>query len=388
LIQVARSSSEDVGAVIERWRNAPMPRAPWLPPLDHLIPMDIVADEPRALAVPFALVDRPDEQRRESARYDPVAHGSMLVVGAGGSGKSGVLAALATAPTVFDRERVAAELPALWDALSAALEAGTRHPRLLLIDDVDAVIASSPEEYQGALTDLLTRVLREGPSLGVHTVLTAQRISGALGSVAALCGSRLVLRTSNRQEHLLAGGETGEFVSELPPGGGHWRGHRIQVLAATASTAMSPASVPRAVELDLASPKPLAVISSRPKQFAQTVQRIAPGRRIALLADRLPGAGDLEVSVGDAPSGRPAILVADPECWQANWVLLADLRRRCDLVIDGCSLSDIRALTRVRELPPPFPRGQRPLWLLDADGELHRARLRGGASATPARTRP
>jgi S-DNA-T family DNA segregation ATPase FtsK/SpoIIIE len=398
LLQVARSSSEDVGAVIERWRNAPMPRAPWLPPLEHVIPMDVVSGEPRALTVPFAVVDRPDEQRRESARYDPVAHGSMLVVGAGGSGKSGVLAAFAAAPTVFDRERVAADLPALWDALTAALEEGTRQPRLLLIDDVDAVIASSPEEYQGALSDLLTRVLREGPSLGVHAVLTAQRISGALGSVAALCGSRLVLRTSNRQEHLLAGGETGEFVSELPPGGGHWRGHRIQVLAATVpitsvpttsvptTSVPTPSSVPLAVELDLTSPKPLAVISSRPQQFAHTVQRISPGRRIALLADRVPGAGDLEVSAGGVPSGLPAILVADPECWQANWILLADLRRRCDLVIDGCSLGDIRALTRVRELPPPFPRGQRPLWLLDVDGELHRARLRGGASTTPAQT--
>jgi len=221
-------------------------------------------------------------------------------------------------------------------------------------------------------------------------VLTAQRISGALGSVAALCGSRLVLRTSNRQEHLLAGGETGEFVPELPPGGGHWRGHRIQVLAATISTAMSQVSAPCAVELELEldSPKPLAVISSRPQQFAHTVRRITPGRRIALLADRLPGAGDLEVSAGGAPSGLPAILVADPECWQANWILLADLRRRSDLLIDGCSLSDIRALTRVRELPPPFPRGQRPLWLLDVDGELHRARLHGGASATPAQTPP
>ncbi|MDQ1542764.1 MAG: segregation ATPase FtsK/SpoIIIE, family [Actinomycetota bacterium] len=388
LLQVARSSSEDVGAVIERWRDVPMPRAPWLPPLDHVIPMDIVAGEPRASTVPFALVDRPDEQRRETARYDPVAHGSMLVVGAGGSGKSGVLDALATAPTVFDRARVAAGSPALWDALAAALEAGTRHPRLLLIDDVDAVIASSPEEYQGALTDLLTRVLREGPSLGVHAVLTVQRISGALGSVAALCGSRLVLRTSNRQEHLLAGGETGEFVSELPPGGGHWRGHRIQVLAATASTAMWPAPAPRAVELDLAASKPLAVISSRPQQFARTVQLIAPGRRISLLADRLPGTGDLEVSAGGARGGLPAILVADPECWQANWILLADLRRRCDLLIDGCSLSDIRALTRVRELPPPFPRGERPLWLLDVDHELHRARLRGGASAMPEQTPP
>jgi S-DNA-T family DNA segregation ATPase FtsK/SpoIIIE len=151
---------------------------------------------------------------------------------------------------------------------------------------------------------------------------------------------------------------------------------------------MLPASALRAVELDLDSSKPLAVISSRPGQFVQTVQRIAPGRRIALLADRLPGAGDLEVLAGGDPSGFPAILVADPECWQANWILLADLRRRCDLVIDGCSLSDIRALTRVRELPPPFPREQRPLWLLDVDGELHRARLHGGASATPARTPP
>jgi DNA segregation ATPase FtsK/SpoIIIE, S-DNA-T family len=400
LFQVARSASDHADALIERWRNAPLPRAPWLPPLAPLIPMDIVADEPPVLTVPFALVDRPDEQRTESGRYDPVAHGGMLVVGAGGSGKSGVLAALGAAPSAFEREPVAAELPALWDALTAALETGTRRPRLLLIDDVDAVVASSPEEYQGALTDLLTRVLREGPSRGVHTVLTAQRISGALGSIAALCGSRIVLRTSNRQEHLLAGGETGEFVSELPPGGGHWRGHRIQVLATTVPTATvptatvptatvptatvptttmpaTPVPVPRAIGIDLASPEPLAVVSTRPEQFAHTIHETAPGTRVTLLADRQPGPG--------APAEFPGILVADPECWQASWILLAELRRRSGLLIDGCSLSEIRALTRVRELPPPFPRGQRPLWLLDVDGELHRARL---LSATPAQTPP
>jgi S-DNA-T family DNA segregation ATPase FtsK/SpoIIIE len=67
-------------------------------------------------------------------------------------------------------------------------------------------------------------------------------------------------------------------------------------------------------------------------------------------------------------------------------MLLADLRRRSGLLIDGCSLSDIRALTRVRELPPPFARGQRPLWLLEIDGELRRARLSGGEAARPAPT--
>jgi S-DNA-T family DNA segregation ATPase FtsK/SpoIIIE len=392
LLQVARSTSEDIAVVVERWRDALTPRAPWLPPLAHRVSMEVASNEPSVMNVPFALVDRPDEQRRELARYDPVAHGSMLVVGAGGSGKSGVLAALACTPSVFDREIVPAELPALWDVLTAAVSEGTPRARLLLIDDVDAVVASSPEDYQGALTDLLARVLREGPSRGIHTVLTAQRISGALGSIAALCGSRLVLRTSNRQEHLLAGGETGEFVAALPPGGGHWRGHRIQVLLPTAPT-VSVASTLESVELQLGSPQPLAVVSSRPEQFAQTIQRIAPGRPVSLLADRLPAAGapGISASVPDgspdgSPDGIPGILVGDPEGWQANWMLLADLRRRSGLLIDGCSLSDIRALTRVRELPPPFARGQRPLWLLEIDGELRRARLSGGEAARPAPT--
>src|SRR5690554_1733256 len=76
---------------------------------------------------------------------------------------------------------------------------------------------------------MVMRLLREGPSAGIRTVLTAARAMAGLQSLLALCDSRLILRMPNRQEHLLAGGDTRSYEAELPPGAGSWRGHRVQI---------------------------------------------------------------------------------------------------------------------------------------------------------------
>jgi S-DNA-T family DNA segregation ATPase FtsK/SpoIIIE len=79
----------------------------------------------------------------------------------------------------------------------------------------------------------------------------------------------------------------------------------------------------------------------------------------------------LDVSLG----GAPDILVSDPEGWQSQWTMLGALMRSRGLLFDGCSLAEVRTLTRSRELPPPFPRGERALWLRSPDGAIVRARL-------------
>jgi S-DNA-T family DNA segregation ATPase FtsK/SpoIIIE len=395
LLQVARTTGDDIRAVVDRWSGAPAPRTPWLPPLPHRIPL--VQGSPGA-NVPFGIVDRPDEQRREDAFYDPLAHGSLMIVGNAGSGKSGVLDAMLAASSGRERVRIGPGLAALWDALATALATVSATPlsatslaappgpgRLLLIDDIDAIVASCSDDYQVAILDLLARVLREAPAQGIHLVLTAQRIPGALNSIAALCDSRLVLRTSDRQEHLLAGGASHGFVADLPPGAGHWRGHRAQVYETGGSRPGHVAA--RAVEVSVEPGLRLAVVSTHPERFGAELRLRWPAARVTVLGERRFGAdaaadparhshsdptsGALEIARGDAPE----LLVSDSDGWQANWSLLAQLRRESGIVFDGCTPSEIRALTRVRELPPPFDRGERPVWLLDASGDLHRARL-------------
>jgi S-DNA-T family DNA segregation ATPase FtsK/SpoIIIE len=65
--------------------------------------------------------------------------------------------------------------------------------------------------------------------------------------------------------------------------------------------------------------------------------------------------------------------VGDPDLWQSQWSLLGALQRAGNVIFDGCSLAEVRALTRSRELPPPFPTGVRPVWVRTSDGELGRA---------------
>jgi S-DNA-T family DNA segregation ATPase FtsK/SpoIIIE len=391
LLQIARSSAADVRAVVARWLGSPPPRKPWCAPLPPVISMSLIAEEAPTDDIPFALLDRPELQRQEFARYDPLEHGSMLVVGGAGSGKSAMLGVLCAAPSRVTRILVPGVLPDVWDALadvatdqaagdSAVAADGRRSSVVLLLDDVDAIISACPEEYQTALLDLLVRALREGPSRGVRIVLTAQRIPGALQSAAALCGSRILLRMPDRQEHVLAGGEARDFSPTLTPGAGHWRGHRIQVLSADESgIEVTSTRLPqRAREVDVAAVRPLAAVSSRPERMAAALRALAPERTVILLGGALPSAGEVQLA---ATSGRD-ILVGDPDAWQAHWGAFGALRGRAHLLFDGCALLDLRTLARVRDLPPPFPRGERPLWLLDAEGSLSRARLvaRGGGT--------
>jgi S-DNA-T family DNA segregation ATPase FtsK/SpoIIIE len=393
LVQIARSSAEEVRAVVTRWSSSPPPRKPWCAPLPPVISMSLVSGEPPTDDIPFALIDRPELQRQEIARYDPLTHGSMLVVGGAGSGKSALLEVLRAAPSRITRILVPGILPEVWDALVDIVDdqaadddtvagVGRRPTVVLLLDDVDAIISACPEEYQTALLDLLVRALREGPSRGVRIVLTAQRIPGSLQSAVALCGFRILLRMPDRQEHVLAGGESREFSAKLTPGAGHWRGHRIQVLSLEPrDTSDAPTRLPpRAHEVDVAAVGPLAAVSSRPERMAAALRTLAPERRVVLLGGALPTASEVQL----AATGGRDILVGDPDAWQSHWAVFGALRGRAGLLFDGCALLDLRTLARVRELPPPFSRGQRPLWLLGADGSLSRARLvshQGGTEA-------
>jgi S-DNA-T family DNA segregation ATPase FtsK/SpoIIIE len=378
--QVALSDAGDAQLVIERWRGSDRPRAPWLPPLPASISLGAVLgqgpDDESPGGIPFALADLPAEQAQRPVAYRPRVHGSLLVVGAAGSGKTGVLAALEASTSELDIVRLPTNVPALWDFLTTALvgahAAGAARDLVVLLDDIDSVLASCPEAYQAALIDLLGRLLRDGPTRRIWCVLAAQRVSGALHGLGTLCGSQLLLRMPSRSEHALAGGEASEFVVDLPAGGGHWRGSRIQVALVDPPTSAPAELRSTAVAAPNAS---LAVVSTRPEEFAETLRASAPNRRIVSL---VPVGFGAQPSEFDLTGGAPPILIGDPELWQAQWSLLATVQRSCDILFDGCSLADLRAVTRSRELPPPFPAGTRPLWVRTPDGELARATLVAG----------
>ncbi|HMH59533.1 MAG TPA: FtsK/SpoIIIE domain-containing protein, partial [Galbitalea sp.] len=371
LFQVARCDPADIALVVERWAGAPRPRAPWLPPLKRRISLSEVGAGESDGGIAFALADLPDEQAQRPAVYRPQEQGSLLVVGAAGSGKSGTLAAIAAAHSQFDVLRVASSLPCVWDALTAIVADAAGSRRVVLFDDLDAVIAGCPDGYQSALIDLVARALREGPATGSWCVVAAQRLGGAMHSLSALCGSSLLLRMPSRAEHVLAGGEPSSFVPELPPGAGHWREKRIQVAVAPVRDVA--AADPREIIIDPTSASIVAV-SANPERFASLLRELAPDRRIVVIGPigLRDHPDDLTVSRG----GLPTIVVADPDSWQSHWTTFGSLQRDSTVLFDGVSLAEFRALTRSRDLPPPFAGRERALWVQTPDKTLGRARLR------------
>ncbi len=364
--QVALCDENDIREVRERWRDSPRPRRPWCEPLPAELEFPPATEESLD-AVPFGLVDLPAEQRQEVARLGPARQGHLLVIGASGSGKSGVLEALAAGPSRLTRQSVGRGLPCLWDALLDAL-AHVGKPALLLVDDIDSIVASCDSDYVTALLDLLARVLRDGPARGVHLVLTLQRIPGALQSAAALCGASLLLRMPSRQEHQLAGGEAADFDTGAPAGRGRWQGHAVQVFRPTRTVGVTDAyPLPRQVAVHPGRPARLIAVSRNPAAFAR--QLSSAGHAVVELG---AASGDpREISI--SPTAIQPVLVGDPETWQLHFGAFGALRTSAAVLFDGCSVSEFRQLTRLRDLPPP---GEgRSLWLLEIDGTASRATL-------------
>ena len=316
-VQVALASTADVERVAQSWGRAWTPRRPWLDPLPSTL-------TPRSAPGAIALVDLPEQQAQRGLDWHPRS-GSLLVVGAGGAGKTGALHAVAG---VHGGTFVGADVEAAWDAL------GSPAP-LLLLDDVDATLSRLSPDYQQAFVDRLAARLREP---GTTVVLTAQRLGAALQQLSGLIDHRLLLRMPTRQEHVIAGGSTDGFDPGLPPGAGHWRGDRLQlVLAPEPAVALTQTPVARGFGL---------AVSPRPQALA------------ARLAD-------------------PQVTVADPDSWLADWGRFGALARQQPVLFVDCSPAEFRQLTRRRTLPPPIADPRTTGWLLEPEGEPYRVRLEG-----------
>jgi S-DNA-T family DNA segregation ATPase FtsK/SpoIIIE len=286
------------------------------------------------------------------------------VLGTSGSGKSVALATLAAGARAAG-ESAAVWLPrdpvAAWDVLAdllAQLESSGAERRLLVVDDADALVARVPAEHRTELLERLSRVLREGQASGITVALSAQRVSGELQSLVPLAPARLMLRHASRQDWVLAGGDGSAFHGELAPGGGAWLGARVQVASGARPRPDDPPPHRIAIEPD----RPLAVVSTRAS--AVTARLAAAGYEVLALT----GAPD----PGAIGRGRVAV-VGDVDDWQSRWGALAAVRPVAQVVLDGCTPADLRALTRSRELPPPLGRGD--AWLLEPDGTVRRTAL-------------
>jgi len=374
LVRVMRATDDDVRLVIERYPLATREiRRPWC---DDLAPVVLLSTlERTGSGIPFARVDLPEEQRQETASYEPSQRGSLLVIGAQGSGKSELFATLAAASDVV---RLPTAPDEAWDTVEIAVgrvRAGIVGPRLLLADDLDALIGRFGEEYQPTFVERLVELARDGSVVGLQLGLSVRRISPALHTLVALCDERIILRLGSRQDHLMAGGSSTGYSTDAPPGAGEWRGSRIQValrlpVQPHSTISASPAVAP----FDLAIYDSVIVVTTRVAEFTRRLRAlVAPAVGVRDLP--APGASVSSVSAGVlevVDAHAPDVVVGDPDGWQASWALLGALRSRALIVFDRCSVAEFRAISGRRTLPPPIRAGADQCWALEPDGSVRR----------------
>ena len=318
----------------------PTPRAPWLPPLpttvtlDDLPPQhDPAAERPgRVPPVAYGLCDLPQLQSRRALTLDLDTSGHLLVVGSPRSGRTtalrtlaGSLAATASPDDVHvyavdpagglsvlsalphigavvgmdEPERLerllaflGAEVTRRSARLAAASHAGIAEQRsaaaaserlphlLLLLDRWESFLTAYQDLDGGRLVEMVHRLLREGPGVGLHVVLTADR-TGLVGRVGSMVDERLVLRLADRGDYAAAGLPTRLVPDHLPPGRG-W---------ATATTPM--VTQVALLDSDPSGPAQAAALT----RLAGAGARLHPPRRI----DPLPARCRLADLAADSP---------------------------------------------------------------------------------------
>jgi S-DNA-T family DNA segregation ATPase FtsK/SpoIIIE len=234
-----RAGPSDLARLVRACRDAATgfapPRQPWPPPLPTALSHDAVADTaaPAGTAV-VGLADHPQQQRQAPLTVD-LGSGSVALVGTAGSGPSETLAAIALdlaarhhvddlhlyildfgtaglAPLAglphvggyvgaAERDRQLRLLRTLRDELDARrarASDGADPPRLvLLLDNYAAFAAAFDDVATYPLRGSLERLVADGPSVGITTVLTADRPGAVPATVAAALARTLVFRLAD-----------------------------------------------------------------------------------------------------------------------------------------------------------------------------------------------
>jgi S-DNA-T family DNA segregation ATPase FtsK/SpoIIIE len=256
----------------------PVPHSPWLAPLPpSLLLGDIMPmtreHEPAAGAAPpcvFGVWDLPTLQQQQPAVLNLDAFTHLMAAGAPQSGRSQLLRTIAEAlalthssadvhlygidcgngallpltelphcgavvsRTQTERatrllKRLATELSRRQELLAAAGYADIREQRaaapgperlphlFVLLDRWEGFTSTLGELEAGSLTEVLTRLLSEGASAGLHLVMTGDR-SLLVGRISALCEEKLVFKLAEQEDYRLAGLNPRDLPDDVPPG--------------------------------------------------------------------------------------------------------------------------------------------------------------------------
>ena len=256
--------------------RVPRQPSPWLPPLPPVLQLADIAHPGRrhepgdTPSCAYGMTDLPLLQRQQPAGLNLDTFSHLMAAGAPRSGRSqllrtiagslalshscadvhlygidcgsGALGALTELPhcgAVVNRseaeratrllKRLATELGRRQEQLAAVgcsnvneqRAAAPEHdwlPRIvILIDRWEGFTTSLGGLDNGSLSDIVTRVLSEGASAGMHLVMTGDR-SLLGGRISTLCEEKLAFRLAEREDYALIGLRPRELPDQISPG--------------------------------------------------------------------------------------------------------------------------------------------------------------------------
>ncbi|MBV9013139.1 MAG: hypothetical protein JO272_14020 [Pseudonocardiales bacterium] len=277
---VADEEVTDLAVLVEAISKAtqalgiPAQPRPWLPALPEQLTLDqlpLPVPMPGGLApIPYALDDLPAQQQQRPAYLDLSTFGHLFAIGGPRSGRSqilrtiagsigrihsaadvhlygidcgnGALLALTELPhcgavvrnTQTERavrliRRLGVEMQRRIELLAGSGFADVTEQRaavlppqrlshlVVLIDRWESFTISLGEVDNGALTEEVQRILREGASVGLHLVITGDR-SLLSGRMSTLTEAKLVFRLPDRGDFSLIGINPRKVAETMPPG--------------------------------------------------------------------------------------------------------------------------------------------------------------------------
>jgi S-DNA-T family DNA segregation ATPase FtsK/SpoIIIE len=359
---------EEIGRAVQR-AGIPAQHSPWLPAL----PQELLIDHGQPGS--FGMEDLPARQRQQAAvlRLESVSH--LMAAGAPRSGRSQLLrtiaGSLATAHSCADVHmygidcgngallpladlphcgavvsrtqaeravrlvsRLNAELSRRQELLAeagfaditeqrAAAAPAQRLPHVfVLLDRWEGFTTTLGELNGGSLTEVITRILGEGASVGMHLVMTGDR-SLLAGRISAMCEEKLVFKLADKDDYGLAGLRPRDMPDEIPPGRAFRTGSGVELqvaLLAPDASGQGQAAALRSVAEACASRDAAVPAALRPLRVDVLPARITFADAWALrpvTAGPLFGlvgvGGDALTAMGpDLASGTPCFAVAGP----------------------------------------------------------------------------
>ncbi|OBF48763.1 FtsK/SpoIIIE domain-containing protein [Mycolicibacterium monacense] len=348
----------------------PLPRRPWLPPLQATYALEDLAPQSDGPALVIGTCDVPTEQTQTVETFSPDDAGNMAIIGTGGAGKSTALRTLAISAALNPHDgpahvygldfasgslkmlealpHVAAVVGAddeermgrILRRLTALLENRARRfarvnastlteyrrladpdePRVLLL--VDA-IGPFREQYEHVshtpFFAMLSQLASDGRMLGIHVVITADRPAAIPSSLASTIQRRLVLRLASDDDYVLAG-VSGDILSATSPQGRailDGRELQVAVFGGDANVAVQARAIERLAEQmrrdRFAAPEPVERLSDRIEFDALPVSTPTGAAVIGVADESLAPLGITPAGVfmvtGPPGSGRSTALV-------------------------------------------------------------------------------